>query len=187
MNEKKIIEAVLFAAGRPISSKEIAQNINISTRNVKKIIEEIAGEYETRDSPIVITKTIKDEYVMQLTDEYSEIAENYAPRGKESRALLKTLALIAYKQPIEQSKIINFRGTGAYKHIKELEERELIERKPKERTYILSTTKEFCEFYSLKTTNPEEVRTRFQELLGGKKNDEKEKTGSPKPGKEIDR
>jgi len=173
VNQKKIVEAVLFAAGGPVSVNELAKNTDIPKKEIHKLMKGIAEEYEERDGPIIVIKTIKDEYVMQLGSEYSEIAENYIPRAKESRALLKTLTLIAYKQPIEQFRVINYRGTSAYKHIKELEERNLINRKPKERSYILTTTKEFCEMYGLKTTNPEDIKDMFHSLLGGKKSDEK--------------
>jgi len=163
---------VLFASGKPVSSKEMAKSLNMETRDVTRMMKEIKKEYEGKDGPIEIRKTIKDEYVMQLKEEYSEIAENYMPRAKESRALLKTLALIAYKQPVEQSDVISIRGTSAYKHIKELEERSLINKRPKERTYILSTTKEFCEMYGLKSTDPNDVKNKFESLLGGKNSDD---------------
>ncbi|HHN81710.1 MAG TPA: SMC-Scp complex subunit ScpB [Methanomicrobia archaeon] len=172
MDEKKLIEAVLFAAGRPVSSKELASNLDLPTRDVTRMLKEIASEYEERDGPVTVTHTIKDEYVMQLRDEYTEMTEFYLPKARESRALLKTLALIAYKQPIEQSLVVNFRGTSAYKHLKELEERKLIQRRPKERTYILTTTKEFCELYGLKSTDPDAVKDKFASLLEGRKDDE---------------
>lgn len=176
VEKKHIVEAVLFAAGRPVSSKELGQNLDLPTREITQIMKEITAEYEARSGPITIVKTIKDEYVMQLTAEYSEIAETYIPRARESRALLKTLALIAYKQPIEQSRVIAFRGTSAYKHLKELEERRLIARKPKERTYIITTTKEFCELYGLTSTDPQQVKIKFEQLLGG--NQEHDSTGT---------
>lgn len=172
MNHKNMIEAVLFASGKPVSSKELAKSLDLPTRDVTRIFKELLKDYDERDGPIVIKKTIKDEYVMQLREEYTEPAEMYMPRAKESRALLKTLALIAYKQPIEQSKVVAMRGTSAYKHLKELEDRSLISRKPKERSYIITTTKEFCELYSLRSSSPEDVREKFKQLLGGKNDDE---------------
>jgi len=172
MDDKNLVEAVLFASGKPVSSHVLAKSVDMQTRDVTRLMKELMREYEERDGPIIITKTIKDEYVMQLREEFSEMAENYIPRAKESRALLKTLSLIAYKQPVEQSEVISLRGTSAYKHIKELEERDLISKRPKERTYILSTTKEFCELYGLRSTDPNDVKSRFEMLLGGKKGDE---------------
>jgi len=168
VDERKVIEAVLFASGKPVSSHELAKNLDMDTRDVTRHMKELMKEYEGRDGPIEITKTIKDEYVMQLKEEYSEMAENYLPRAKESRALLKTLALIAYKQPVEQSEVINIRGSSAYKHIKELEDRKLVNKRPKERTYILSTTNEFCELYGLKSADPNDVKNKFEALLGSK-------------------
>jgi segregation and condensation protein B len=177
VEEKKVIEAVLFASGKPVSSHELAKSLDMETRDVTRHMKELMKEYEERGGPVEITKTIKDEYVMQLSDEYSEMAENYLPRARESRALLKTLALIAYKQPIEQSEVINVRGTSAYKHIKELEERKLVNRRPKERTYILSTTKDFCELYGLKSADPNDVKNKFEALLGSRASeDDKDET-----------
>ena len=172
MEPQHIVEAVLFAAGRPVSAKELGQQLDLPTREVTYLLKALAAAYDERGGPIRIMKTIKDEYVMQLTPEYTEIAENYLPHARESRALLKTLALIAYKQPIEQSKVIGFRGTSAYKHLKELEDRRLITRKPLERTYLITTTKEFCEMYGLTSTDPEKVKEKFASLLGGKSQDD---------------
>jgi segregation and condensation protein B len=94
---------------------------------------------------------------------------NYAPESGESRAKLKTLSLIAYKQPILQSVVIKYRGTGAYQHIKELEADGIIERQPKERTYLVKTTQKFAEFYGLKSDSLDDIRRFVEEHLELKK------------------
>ena len=76
-----------------------------------------------------------------------------------SAALIRTLSAIAIKQPIPQSEIIRIRGAGAYEHIKELAEKELIAKRDDQgsRSPILSTTKKFQEYFRL-TRDGKELR-----------------------------
>lgn len=166
---KQLIEAVLFVSGKPVSLKDLASSFDTSGGEIKKIITELQQKYSEQESAVEIVETVDKKFVMQLKPEFSEIVMNYAPESGESKATLKTLSLIAYKQPILQSDVIKYRGTGAYKHIKELEGDGLIERTPKERTYLLKTTPKFAEFYGLKSNSMEDIKKFVEEHLELKK------------------
>ena len=63
---------------------------------------------------------------------------------------MKTLAIIAYKQPITQSKIVHIRGNKAYDHIKKFSELKLITSKKLGRTKELSLSNDFYDYFSVK-------------------------------------
>ena len=157
-NMKQLIEAVLFVSGKPVSLSNLAQSFNTPAGEIKKLIVELQRSYHERASAVEIIETVDKKFVMQLKPEVSEVAMDYAPESGESKATLKTLSLIAYEQPILQSEVVKYRGTGAYQHIKELEADGLIERRPKERTYLLKTTLKFAEFYGLKSGSLEDIK-----------------------------
>ena len=79
-------------------------------------------------------------------------------------AVLKTLALIAYSQPIKQSEIIKQRGNGAYKYIKKLKEAELIETHKSSRTKVITVTNKFKDYFQIQ--DMKEIRDKIPpELL----------------------
>jgi segregation and condensation protein B len=160
---KQLIEAVLFVSGKPVSLGNLAQSLNTPAGEIKKLIEELQEALKERESAVEIVETVDKKFVMQLSPEFSEIVVDYAPESGESKAVLKTLSLIAYKQPVLQSEVVRYRGTGAYRHIKELEADGLIERRPKERTYLLKTTQKFAEFYGLKSDSAKDIKKFVEE------------------------
>ncbi len=171
-NLKQLIEAVLFISGKPVSLKNLAQSFNTPAGEIKTFIIQLQKAYQEQDSAVEIVETVDKKFVMQLRPELSQVAIEYAPESGESMATLKTLSLIAYLQPVLQSEVVKYRGTGAYQHIKELEEEGLIERKPKERTYQLKTTPKFAEFYGLQSDSPEDIKKFVEEHLEIKKVEE---------------
>jgi hypothetical protein len=79
-------------------------------------------------------------------------------------SLLRTLSAIAIKQPVAQSQIIKIRGVGAYDHIKELIERELIIKREDGRSPLLTTTKKFQEYFRL-SHDAKSLRDELQEQM----------------------
>ncbi|MFQ6088869.1 MAG: SMC-Scp complex subunit ScpB [Candidatus Methanofastidiosia archaeon] len=167
MRVKRLIEAVLFVSGKPVGVKELANSLGLTYKRCKDLILELKREYERMNSSVEIKETVGRKFVMQLKPEFNEKALEYQPSSGKKKALLKTLSFVAYKQPILQSNVVRVRGTSCYKHLKKLEEDGLIERRPKERTYILTTTKKFAEFYGLESASLEEVKRFIQERMRG--------------------
>lgn len=169
---KQLVEAVLFVSGKPVSLKDLAQSFDTPAGEIKKLIVELQEAYCEQESAVEIVETVDKKFVMQLRPQFSDVVMNHAPDSYESKAKLKTLSLIAYKQPVLQSEVVKYRGSGAYQHIKELEAEGLVERRPKERTYLVKTTPKFAEFYGLKSKTPESIRKFVEEHLEFKKSEE---------------
>ncbi|EEB74308.1 SMC-Scp complex subunit ScpB [Thermococcus sp. AM4] len=186
LEDKALVEAALFVSGRPLSLKELSKALGIKSLDyLEKLIELIAAEYAERKSAIEVVRVLGDKFVMQVKQEYSQRVIHLMPRPDLRTGELKTLALIAYLQPIEQSKIVKLRGSQAYEHIKKLIEMGLIYAEPYERTKILGTTQKFAELYGFPENDPNVIKEAFKRVIhaeytdiiekleGGKKENEK--------------
>lgn len=146
MSLKARIEAVLFLSDKPLMAQAVAQLVNADIQQVRQIILELIHDYEERNSALEIADD--GGYMMQVKDEYATIANDVAPIDLPV-SIVRTLSAIAIKQPVLQSEIVRIRGAGAYDHIKELLEKELIAKKEEGRSALLSTTKKFQEYFRL--------------------------------------
>jgi segregation and condensation protein B len=146
MSLKSSIEAILFLTDKPLRAQAIARIINQDVQIVRQSILELINDYESREGGLEITDD--DGYMIQVKDEYASIIDEFVPMELPA-SLVRTLSAIAIKQPVPQSEIIKIRGAGAYEHIKELVEREMVIKKEDGRSPLLSTTKKFQEYFRL--------------------------------------
>lgn len=166
IEDKALVEAALFVAGRPLSVRELSKALGIKSHDyLEKLIELLAAEYVERKSAIEIVRVLGDKYVLQLKQEYSQRVLHLMPRPDLRTGELKTLALIAYLQPIEQSKLIKLRGSQAYEHVKHLLSMGLIYAEPYERTKILGTTPKFAELYGFPENDPVLIKESFKKVI----------------------
>lgn len=146
MSLKAKVEAVLFLTEKPMRAQAVARIVNEDVQVVRQAILDLIHDYEERKGGLEISDD--DGYIIQVKDEYSSIIDEFLPLEMPV-ALLRTLSAIALKQPVSQSEIIKIRGAGAYDHIKELVEKELVNKKEDGRSPMLSTTKRFQEYFRL--------------------------------------
>ena len=146
---KAKIEAVLFITSRAIEPVEIAQILEIEdVEIVESALLELMFDYSSRNGALEIDD--EDGYIIQVKAEHMDIVEKLCP-VELSPAVLKTLTVIALKEPIRQAELKEMRSS-AYEHIAELLEQGLISRtKDKNgRSYNIRTTKKFQEYFKLK-------------------------------------
>ncbi|HKU90152.1 MAG TPA: SMC-Scp complex subunit ScpB [Steroidobacteraceae bacterium] len=156
---KNVIEAALLAAARPVSVSELQQIFDEQTRPTPKemraILETLTADYEGRG---VTIKETANGFRFQVRNEFShEVSRLWPDRPKKySRALLETLALIAYRQPITRAEIEHVRGVAVNPEIvKTLMERNWVRvvghRDVPGHPELLGTTSEFLDYFSLKS------------------------------------
>ena len=155
-DHKAVVEAALFAAGRVLSPQELAEISGISRDEVLMLADELAREYSQRDGGIEIM-VLDHGYVMQVRPKFARFVAPIAPREMEA-PMIRTLAIIAYKQPIRQSDLAAIRGNKSYSHVKELERMGLINSVRQGHTKVLTTTKLFADYFGLTTERPESVK-----------------------------
>ncbi|QEE14995.1 SMC-Scp complex subunit ScpB [Promethearchaeum syntrophicum] len=145
---KNIIEGALFVAGRPISIEELNIKTEIKKKDLEKNLEELMLDYLMRATALEIVQ-IQDKFSLQIKPEYTPNVKKFATGGLIPDRHLKTLTIIALKQPILKSKLIKIRGSGAYEHVKFLLDRGFISAMKKGRSYELMTTENFSDTFGL--------------------------------------
>jgi segregation and condensation protein B len=123
-----IVESILFVSGDPVSLRDIADTIELDVRKARKLMERMIDcfNFERRGLQIV---TINDTYQLVTRPEFKEYIEKFigAEQGQTlSQALLETLAIIAYKQPVTKSDIDTLRGVKCDYSIMNLVNRGLV-------------------------------------------------------------
>lgn len=166
MNEQGIVEAAVFSAGRVVTIEEVAAATKLPAERVREALHALEKAYDARASAIEIAR-VGDKWTMQIRAEYAVAAEPFAP-PEVPRDLLKTLALIAYHQPLKQSDLFNMVGSKVYEQAQALEQLRLISRKPSGRTFELLTTRYFVEFFGVRTTDRDGIRRLLAERAGVK-------------------
>ena len=114
-NAKAIIEAILFAAGRPVEKKDLILSLEMSIEEINGIITIMQREYEEQNRGIQIIQ-VEDSYQLCTKKElYEYIYPVLDKRNKPklSNAALETLAIIAYNPRITRAEIEAIRGVSA--------------------------------------------------------------------------
>ena len=150
---KSIIEAILFAVGRQVSSKELMMSLELPREDLENIILSMQEDYKNQNRGIEIIK-IDDAYQLCTKKElYEYIYPILDKRSKPnlSNASLETLAIIAYNPKITRAEIESIRGVSADACIYKLLEYGLIQEAGKAdlpgkpMTYV--TTNEFLKMF----------------------------------------
>ena len=156
-NLSLIIEALLFSSSRPLSEKEILSAFDLrsppTSNEIKEALKSIEEKYSENSIELV---KVASGYRLRIRQEYSSwVAKLWeAKPQKYSRALLETLALIAYKQPITRGEIEEVRGVSvSIQIIRTLLDRSWIKvvghRDVPGRPALFSTTKDFLDDLNL--------------------------------------
>ena len=148
MSLKTRIEAVLFITAQALEVKDIAEILKEDEEQVQDALLELIMDYSARDGALEIDD--ENGYILQVKEEFMDIVEQLCPVELRP-SVLKTLTVIALKEPIRQSYMKELRS-NAYEHVQELLEKGLISRtKDKNgRSYNLKTTPKFAEYFKLK-------------------------------------
>lgn len=146
---KAKIEAVLFTTARALEAKEIAEILGVETDKAEEALVELIFDYASRDGALEIDD--ENGYILQVKEEHMDIVEKLCP-AEMKPSVLKTLTVIALKEPIRQSYLKELRGANAYDHVKELVEMGMISKtKDKNgKSYNLRTTAKFEEYFKIK-------------------------------------
>jgi segregation and condensation protein B len=156
---KNLIEATLLAAGRPVAESQMLELFDErerpSTEQLQEALRALTEDYETRGIEL---RSVASGWRIQIRakciDVVSRLWQERASRY--SRALLETLALIAYRQPITRSEIEEIRGVTISSSImRTMQERNWIRvvghREVPGRPELLGTTKEFLDYFGLQS------------------------------------
>jgi len=155
---KYIVESVLLAAGKPLTLDQLlavfSEGDQPQRDELREVIAALQEDYAERGIELV---EVASGYRVQVTQEMeawvSRLTEEKPARY--SRALLETLALVAYRQPITRGEIEDIRGVSVSSSImKTLQEREWVRvvghRDVPGRPAMYGTTRQFLDYFNLK-------------------------------------
>ena len=155
---------MLFSAGHPISINELVEATGLSRKTVRKALKGLMADYENdNDTSMAIVKA-GTKYVMQLKTEYTEPSVMITQPEIEDN-VLRTLALIAFHQPVKQSNLRRMAGDKIYDHVDQLSEMHLIHTKKHRNTELITLTRRFPEYFGLDMTKPEDIRSFLAEKV----------------------
>ena len=156
---KNIIEAALLAAGGPLSLDMMLtlflDEEQPEKKELREVLDQLKQDYEGRGIEVVeVGSGWRIQVVEEVSLWVSRLWTERAPRY--SRALMETLALIAYRQPITRGDIEDIRGVSVSTNIiKTLLEREWVRvvgtRDVPGKPSLYGTTREFLDYFNLKT------------------------------------
>jgi segregation and condensation protein B len=169
---KNVLEAALLAAGRPLSMDELVsvfdERDGSNAEEVRAALAALTAEYETRGLELL---EVASGYRIQIRAAVAQpVSRLWQERpAKYSRALLETLALVAYRQPITRGEIEQIRGVAVNPNIiKTLLERSWIRvvghRDVPGKPELLGTTREFLDYFSLKKLDDLPTLAQLKEL-----------------------
>ena len=152
---KQLIEAALFCSQEPLDLEKLKRLIHDDNADVKEIIESLQADCTDRGVELVkVASGYRYQAKQAFADGMRVLYEKNPP--KYSRALLETLALIAYRQPITRGEIEEVRGVAVNANImKLLQEREWIkvvgQKDVPGKPALFATTKAFLDYFNLKS------------------------------------
>lgn len=169
---RKIIEGALMAAGQPLTRERLLslfdEELQPHKDEVQAVLEDIQADCQGRGYEL---KQVASGWRFQVCEEVSPWVNRLWDEKpqKYSRALLETLALIAYRQPITRGDIEEIRGVAVSSHIiKTLTEREWVKvvghRDVPGRPSLFATTRHFLDYFNMKSLEELPSLSEIQDL-----------------------
>lgn len=156
---KNRIEALLFTASKPLNIEKLCEYCSdepqrVNRREISQAVAQLVLDYQGRSIEL---KETASGYRIQIRQELATVVARLWEEKPQrySRALLETLALIAYRQPVTRAEIEDVRGVAVSSYIiKTLQEREWIRivghRDVPGKPAMFGTTQQFLDYFNLK-------------------------------------
>ncbi len=152
-NETAMIEALLFAAGEPLTKEKISEITDIGIIEITKLLRELEKELEGHG---IILREVATGWQLSTRPKYFSIIEKLAETStqKFSSAMMETLSIIAFKQPVTRIEIEEIRGVNVDRSLAKLLEIEFVEEVGRKqvigRPILYGTTENFLKSFGIK-------------------------------------
>ena len=167
---KGAIEAMLYAFGEPLTVDAMATGLGVKASVVLEAITSLQDDYTAENRGIYIVK-LNDGYELATKREFYDVLCKVLARETKyvfSDAMLETLSIVAYKQPVTRSQIEYIRGVSCSNSINRLVEFGLIAESGRldapGRPFLFSTTDDFLRRFNLSSLD--DLPDVSEELLG---------------------
>lgn len=163
MNEEEMmarIEAALYAAGKPLSIKEIQQAAGTnSSSKAAKLARVIAKKINENMQALEVLELEDGSFVMQLKLQYNNIVRKFASKPFLANSVLKTLSCIAYMQPVSAKQLVEVRGSQVYAHLKLLVQTGFVKYEKVGRNKVYRTSRKFQEYFGAESVEVLKVKS----------------------------
>ena len=158
LNYKSPIEALLFVSEKPVVLDQLKDVFpELKPSQIHDLIKQLQEEYVNREAGMVIVEIAGGFQMLSNSQAAPYIREFYKTKTREklSRPALESLAIIAYKQPVGRAEVEIIRGVNSDGTIAHLLNKGLIKitgrKEVPGRPFLYGTTKEFLEYFGLKS------------------------------------
>jgi segregation and condensation protein B len=166
-----LVEALIFVTDEPVTTRLLAEVLDEEKESVQAAVDELAKEYESRESGLQIREIAGGWQLATRTEFHEEVRRflKTRPSAKLSLASLETLAVIAYKQPVTVPEILDIRGVQSATSIKTLLDKRLIVARGRKETVgrpmQYGTSKDFLIQFGLKDLSELPSIEDFEDLV----------------------
>ena len=186
-NLKSALEALLFSSDKPLTLEQLKNALDTKeTEQLRTVIQDLKSEYESANRGMRIAE-IANGYQMVTSSNFAPFLKKlYKERHVErlSKPALETLAIIAYKQPLTKHEIESLRNVNVDGVVKNLLDKDLIRvsgrKKAPGRPLIFGTTRQFLEYFGLKSLEELPKMEDFSKLLVNEEKTDELKESAPK-------
>ena len=179
-NVKPVVEALLFASDRPLTIEQVKSALShLEASHIRGIFEELKKEYEESCRGMRIIEVAGGFQMITAPGFSTFLKKIFKGRTAErlSKPALETLAIIAYKQPVTKLEIESLRSVNIDGVIKNLLDKTLIRisgrKKAAGRPFVFSTTRQFLEYFGLKSLEELPKMEEFSALVQEGKHESK--------------
>ena len=160
-----LVEAALYVSGRPLGLGTLGDVLGTRSKsNVLEIAKRLVDKYTKYNCALEVLEVKEQHFVMQLKAKYAPRAKKVSLQPILTAGPLRTLSYVAYHQPVLQTKVVEARGSHAYRHLKLLEEQGLIVRKDTRRTNVIRTTNIFADYFGF-SHNPSALKRQVKSMF----------------------
>ena len=184
LDDRLLVEGLLFSSGKPMRIVDIEEATTLSRGAVRSSLRRLASDYRRRRTALEVVK-VGDRWTMQVNTEYTKPVRAVATAEVPSN-LLRTLALIAYHQPVRQSDLQEMLGPRVYDHVRELVGLGLVTAAHKGSTKELTTTRKFPEYFGIASAKKEDIKRFLAERVGIKPPEPAPVEDGPSPEGDVD-
>jgi len=161
---ESLIEATLFSVGKSMSPSELSSQLGYDEDEMLDCLHSLRATLRRRRDGALQLAEVGDRWALEVKPTIA----SHLPKGTRTDIppkLLKAAALIAYHQPMSQSRLVELLGQKAYDYVRELAQLGMIDRRKDGNTRRLSTTRRFSEAFGCPYTERKKVKAWFRDQL----------------------
>ena len=178
LSRESIVEALIFAADKPVGASSVALAADITAEDVEQIVARLNNDYDNLGRAFRILK-VAGGYQFRTEPEYADYIRSMYRESASSRlslAALETLAIIAYRQPISRPDMDKIRGVNVSGVLRSLIEKKMVTVKGRAdvlgRPLLYGTTDYFLRYFGLDSLDSLPRESELQVILSRHESDD---------------